>query len=410
MTDSPCPPTFGLLPRPEGRRRSFVAASITNLILLGLCILIGMAAPTVITRHYEITQLIAPSLAPRVKNRRPPAPRKPVQEPKLKPVEAKLTAPPLPHVAPQITRTPMQRPALAAAMPAQNNLVRPSVRPVHLGDMFGVTPNPNAMHPATVAALGNPYGDMQGPAVAPHGVVKSAGIGDSMRAGAGGGGVAGKVRSAGIPGYAPASPGPVMASTEDQSKSVELISKPPVQYPAEARQLRADLGKLMSRYTPKPPEAMDGVSPRTRALLGSLGYLAPGPRAKIEGTAPDPKDRIHEFQLYEKATVYVYERRVSMAIATFQQILAADPKNVLARRDLGDCYLEQRSYTRARRELSQVLAAAPDDYMTQFELGVAEEHLGLWKEARDHFQSACRAAPESDQCRRELENVERKAK
>jgi hypothetical protein len=54
---------------------------------------------------------------------------------------------------------------------------------VHLGETFGVTPNPNATRPATVAAIGNPYGGMQGPAVAPHGVVGSTGIGNGLKSG-----------------------------------------------------------------------------------------------------------------------------------------------------------------------------------------------------------------------------------
>ncbi len=54
---------------------------------------------------------------------------------------------------------------------------------MHLGETFGVTPNPNATRPATVAAIGNPYGGMNGPAVAPHGVVGSTGIGNGTRSG-----------------------------------------------------------------------------------------------------------------------------------------------------------------------------------------------------------------------------------
>ena len=48
-------------------------------------------------------------------------------------------------------------------MPAQNNKVKPSTAPVHLGQTFGVTPNPNATRPATIAAIGNPYGGNEGP-------------------------------------------------------------------------------------------------------------------------------------------------------------------------------------------------------------------------------------------------------
>lgn len=243
MTDSPDQAIFCLLPQPEGRRRSFVTSSIVNLAILGLFIFAGMWAPKVVEQHYEETQLIAPVLPPPpMKIRRPRLTAPPRHEFRPKPVrmEAKLTAPALPHVRPQMAHTPQPRPALAAAMPALSRLVHPSMTPVHLGDTFGVKPNPNAVRPANIAALGNPYGGSQGPSVAPHGVVRSAGIGDSTQAGAGGGGggggYGGRVGSVGMPGYAPASTGPVYASAEPQSTSVEVLSKPPVQYPAEARQ------------------------------------------------------------------------------------------------------------------------------------------------------------------------------
>ncbi len=251
MTDSPDHAIFGLLPQPEGRRRSFVTSSILNLTLLSVCIFAGMSAPKVMERHYEETQLIAPTLPPPIKIRQPRPPVHPKPMPERRPIrmEAKLTAPPMPHFRPNMALTPRPLPSLAAAMPAQNKLVHPSVAPVHLGETFGVTPNPNAVRPATVAALGNPYGGMQGPAVAPHGVVKSAGIGDSTRAGSGGGGgggYGGKVASVGIPGYAPVSSAPVYASTERQTTSVEVLSKPPVQYPPEARQLHIEGNVVLS--------------------------------------------------------------------------------------------------------------------------------------------------------------------
>jgi len=251
MTDSPDHVIFGLLPQPEGRRRSFVTSSILNLAILSVCIFAGMSAPKVMERHYEETQLVAPVMPPPMKIRQPRPPAPPKSMPEHRPVrmEAKLTAPPMPHIRPNMALTPRPLPSLAAAMPAQNKLVHPSVAPVHLGETFGVTPNPNAVRPATVAALGNPYGGMQGPAVAPHGVVKSAGIGDFTRAGTGGGGgggYGGKVASVGIPGYAPVSSAPLYASTERQTTSVEVLSKPPVQYPPEARQLHIEGNVVLS--------------------------------------------------------------------------------------------------------------------------------------------------------------------
>jgi TonB family protein len=126
---------------------------------------------------------------------------------------------------------------------------------VHLGQTFGVTPNPNATRPATVAAIGNMYGGMNGPAVAPHGVVGSAGIGNGLKSGSNAG-MVGKVASAGIPGATTsgtASMGKVgstgipkqtaaaavmMTSAAPATTNLELLSKPPAQYTDEARQLK----------------------------------------------------------------------------------------------------------------------------------------------------------------------------
>jgi TonB family protein len=234
---------FTVLTADESRRRSFAASFAVNLVILGACLWIGMIAPRVIEKHYEFTELVAPIMTPPVKHVHPhlQAPRKPLPEPKPVKLQARLTAPQQPRLRP---RTAVSRPTIAAAMPAQNRLVHPALSPVHLGDTFGATPNPNAMRPANVAALGNAYGNMRGQSVAPHGIVKSAGFGDSTRAGEGGGGgvVSGRVGSVGMPGVVPVSAGRVMqaSAAEPETTSVQVISKPPIQYPAEARQSRIE--------------------------------------------------------------------------------------------------------------------------------------------------------------------------
>ncbi len=178
---------------------------------------------------------------------------------------------------------------------------------------------------------------------------------------------------------------------------------------AQAQTLRRQLAALLSRYAPQRAASPGNISPQTRALLGSLGYLAPGPATKLAGSAAaDPKDRLPEFQLYEKAMNALFDGRTDAAIAILRQILAKDPRNTLARRDLGATYLERRLYSNARAEFEQVIAAAPDDYMTQYELGVADEHLGLLKEARRRLEAACKIAPEAEQCRRELDALRQK--
>lgn len=287
--------SFGLLPEPEGRAASFFTSLAINGLILALAIYIGATAKKVLEEHkYEYTELIVPTTPPppppRIKVQPPKieppkpvnmpevhyeAPRiklpKPETKPDLKPVqmEAKVVTPVLKEAKPSIILAPQPKAALTAAMPAQDSSVKPSTKPVHLGDTFGVTPNPNATRPATVAAIGNPYGGMNGPAVAPHGVVGSTGIGNGLKSGSNAG-VVGKVASAGVPGATGNAPNgtygnakvasagipTAVAPTAVQrvtpepasSTNLEVLSKPPVQYTSEARQLKIQ-GDVVLRVT-----------------------------------------------------------------------------------------------------------------------------------------------------------------
>jgi choline-sulfatase len=176
---------------------------------------------------------------------------------------------------------------------------------------------------------------------------------------------------------------------------------------AKALALRGELRKLLASHTPRQPVSPATVSPRTRALLASLGYLSGGPRAANSGA--DPKNRLAEYRLYENAQIALYNRRLDQAAAILRQLLAGDPHNTLARRDLGGTYVEQHLYAKARACFEQVVTAAPDDYMAQFELGVADKQLGLYPEALIHLQAACKMAPEAEQCRRELESLKKES-
>jgi TonB family protein len=183
-------------------------------------------------------------------------------------MESKVALPIVKAAKPAVILAPQPKSALAAAaMPAQVPQAKPSTAPVHLGQTFGVTPNPNSTRPATVAAIGNPYGGMQGPAIAPHGVVGSTGFGNGTKFGSNAG-VVGKVASAGVPGTAgktaanygnvkvaaavsPTVTAPVAAkqiTATPQSTDLEVLSKPVVQYTSEARQLKVQ-GDVILRVT-----------------------------------------------------------------------------------------------------------------------------------------------------------------
>jgi TonB family protein len=284
--------TFGLLPEPERSLGSFITSMVINGLMLALFLYIGATARKAIDQHrYEETLLILPAKmpppAPKVKIPPPPpmddpkvpnvkfdAPKidmpKPEPKPEVKPVllEAKMQAPAMKEAKAAVILAPQPKSALdAAAMPAQDNHLKPSTRQVHFGQTFGVTPNPNATRPATVAAIGNPYGGMRGPAVAPHGLVGSTGFGNGTKFGSNAG-VVGRVASAGIPGSArmspsgnvgkvasagiPNAPTAVVATSravaEPLSTNLEVVSKPLPEYTHEAKQLRVQ-GDVILRVT-----------------------------------------------------------------------------------------------------------------------------------------------------------------
>ncbi len=278
--------TFGLLPEPEARPLAFFMSVGVNVLIAVTAIVIGMTAKTVLQQHYEITELVVPNNPPPpVKIKQPPPqelppppeppkvelqPRqiempKPKPEPKPIQMEAKVALPAVQPKPQTVILAPQPKAALAAAMPAQNTSVKASTAPVHLGQTYGVTPNPNATRPATVAAIGNPYGGMNGPAVAPHGVVGSTGLGNSTKYGSSAGNLGkvasagipgatgtgpasnyGKVATAGIPGMTQVAAAPKMTTQVVRATEVEVLSKPPVRYTNEARQLHVEGDVVLS--------------------------------------------------------------------------------------------------------------------------------------------------------------------
>jgi len=294
MAPNPLPirADFGLLPETKKSPASFVTSAVINVAVLALLIYVGMTAKKVIETHkYEQTELIFPTPPPPpIKIKMPPPPKveppkppvakieppkidlpKPVPVPEVKPLHMEPKEQPVLKASkPQVVLAPQPKAALTAAAPAQVPQQHPSTQPVHLGETFGVTPNPNANKPATVAAIGNPYGGMNGPAVAPKGVVGSAGIGNGTRSGSNAGTV-GRVASAGLPGGTGTGNGnstygngkvatagiPAVQRTVSavppptetpKSTNLEVISKPPVRYTEEARALKIQ-GDVVLRVT-----------------------------------------------------------------------------------------------------------------------------------------------------------------
>jgi TonB family protein len=246
---------------------------VINGLILALLLYLGATAKNAIQSHkYEETILIVPATPPppakvkipdlpKIEKPRLPtppevkleAPKIEMPKPKLaepKPIqmEAKVPMPVMKPATPAVVLAPQPKAALAAAMPAQSAAVKPSTAPVHLGDTFGVTPNPSATRPATVSAIGNPNGGSTGPAVAPHGVVGSTGFGNGVVGGSGSAYAGSRVGSAGLSTATAAVAAPRVTTAAPVATTIEVISKPPVQYTSEARELKIQ-GDVVLRVT-----------------------------------------------------------------------------------------------------------------------------------------------------------------
>src|SRR5580658_8242311 len=213
---------------------------------------------------------------------------------------------------------------------------------------------------------------------------------------------------------------------------------------AEAHSLGDQLAKLLTQFTPKVKIATPSIPPQTRGVLESLGYLSGGARGGGRVGVPDPKDKLAEYNLYEKALTALYSGRPDSAIAGFRAALAEDPHNTLARYYLGDAYLRsgkpddavrewtaalafdpeyapadeaigavwlgRQDYAKARSFFEQALAVAPGDYAAQFELGAVAQRQGQFKEALHYFETGCKIAPDASECGQQLQALREKAK
>lgn len=272
------PTLFRLLPEADKNTASLVTSSILNCALIVFLLILGTVAHHEIQiRKMETTEIYFPVTPPPKIKIKLPAPKRPApMEPKIAKLEApKIKIPrvePKPELkipvikeqivlqktaAPSVVLAPQPKVALAAA-PAVTPQVKPSISPVHFGDLNGAMPNPNANRPATIAALGNPYGGAQGGTGTPRGVVGSAGFGNGTQPGAnygagrnGSGGGRGKVAAAGLPGVASAGPSSLSSlSGHEPFKTTPpvLISHLQPEYTTEARQLKIE-GDVVLRVT-----------------------------------------------------------------------------------------------------------------------------------------------------------------
>ncbi len=196
---------------------------------------------------------------------------------------------------------------------------------------------------------------------------------------------------------------------------------------SDAARLRTELA---SRVTVATPATAANVR---RSTLESLGYLGSAAPRGAGLQAPDPKDRLREYNLFESDLATLYDGRPAIAAAAFRKLITQDPANTMARYYLGEAYvrsgqpeeairqwsaavkrdpqyqplylalgevwLARRDYDRARTFFLQAATLAPSDPDAVRGVALAEDRLGLGQQAREHWTKACQLDPEFAECR-----------
>ncbi len=282
---------LGLLPEPQGRFGSFGISTVVNILAGAVLVLITMAqVHQQKMHHYETTELVFPVVQPKPyippvpkvtvippppKVEHPPKIAIPKPQPEIpKPEVVKIPTPETPHLvaAPPKAVTPPPQPKVGlfkSASPTHvaNNMSAPSVKTGGFGDPVGVTPNPNATRPATIAAVGA-FGAAPGPAsgagAARAGSVHGTSFGSGVANGVPGGKDRGTVASAGFSSGViggtgtPGSHGTVATGSfntpvnnsagephitkvqEAASTPIVVVAKPLPQYTPEAKQMKIE--------------------------------------------------------------------------------------------------------------------------------------------------------------------------
>jgi choline-sulfatase len=171
--------------------------------------------------------------------------------------------------------------------------------------------------------------------------------------------------------------------------------------PSQAAALRSELSRLIAKFPRSQTPARD-TSDATRKSLGSLGYLSGGSRKPPSND--DPKDRLAEYQKFDRALDAVYSQRLDAAIALFREILTLHKDNLPARSTLGDAYMRAGKPADAVREWTSALAADPQYAPAAQALGEYYISIKDWPKARAYLQQIQPADPT---VRQELELVDR---
>ncbi|MEX2271246.1 MAG: sulfatase-like hydrolase/transferase [Vicinamibacterales bacterium] len=141
------------------------------------------------------------------------------------------------------------------------------------------------------------------------------------------------------------------------------------------------------------PAAISEEERRKLAALGYVGMPSPPDGASGGGTGADPKDKIHVFHDYRRATQLVASRKFAEAATVYRALLSEDPGMTDVWLQLAEAYQRQGRYPDALAAYQEVISRQPKDPAALTGAAGALLRTGRSAEARAHAELAVAVAP-----------------
>jgi len=109
-----------------------------------------------------------------------------------------------------------------------------------------------------------------------------------------------------------------------------------------------------------PPVKIQNVDEKDRRRLETLGYITTTPSTVSNENLPDPKEKLPELKMYEKADVFLKEGKYEEAIRLSGELLAEEPNNVDVLNLRGVAYLKNGQLKEAIEHFYKLLKQRPD--------------------------------------------------
>ena len=165
---------------------------------------------------------------------------------------------------------------------------------------------------------------------------------------------------------------------------------------AVATTLKNRLEEIVTRYTRKQPrKAAPRLSEEALNKLRTLGYMGAASEASQSTTdLPDPKDRIHLYNLYLNAAAQQGRGKLGEAAATYHKMLELDSTPSIVHHQLGSVYFKMKKYGMAVESFREALNLNPKAEASVLAMARTYGEMGKYPEAVAGYQRALSLRPD----------------